>query len=52
MFSTPRVDAIRWDGRDDGHDLLSDGVYYYELIRITFGRSRTSTGYIQLSRGR
>lgn len=52
VFSTPRVEAIRWDGRDDGNDMLPDGVYYYELIRITFGRSRTSTGYIQLSRGR
>lgn len=52
VFSTPRVDAVRWDGRDDGNDMLSDGVYYYELIRVTFGRSRTSTGYIQLSRGR
>ena len=52
VFSSPRSEAIRWDGRDDGNDMLPDGVYYYELIRITFGRSRTSTGYIQLSRGR
>lgn len=52
VYSSPRSESIRWDGRDDGNDLLPDGVYYYELIRVTFGRSRTVTGYIQLTRGR
>lgn len=52
VYASPRSESIRWDGRDDGNDVLPDGVYYYELIRVTFGRSRTVTGYIQLTRGR
>ena len=51
VYSSPRSDSISWNGRDNGYDPLPDGVYYYELIRVTFGKSRTVTGYIQLARG-
>jgi gliding motility-associated-like protein len=52
VYSPPRSEFIRWNGRDDNNDLLPDGVYYYELMRVTFGAGRSITGYIQLMRGR
>ena len=52
VYSSPRSASIYWNGRDEDSNPLPDGVYYYELIRVTFGKSKTVTGYIQLARGR
>jgi len=43
---------LAWDGRDEGHRMLSDGVYYYELMETRSGQTIPHTGYIQLNRGR
>ncbi|HNO04260.1 MAG TPA: gliding motility-associated C-terminal domain-containing protein [Flavobacteriales bacterium] len=43
---------LSWDGRDEDHQTLPDGVYYFELMELRSGQTIPHTGYIQLSRGR
>ena len=43
---------IRWIGRNNDSNVLTDGVYYYEMIRIGPGVSETYTGYVQVLLGR
>ena len=47
-------ESIRWNGRNAASETLSDGVYYYELVRSGAGlaESVVYTGYIQLLEGR
>ena len=43
---------IRWNGRNNDSNVLTDGVYYYEMIRTGPGVSETYTGYVQVLLGR
>jgi gliding motility-associated-like protein len=43
---------IRWNGRHLNNEVLSDGVYYYELLRTGAGEEDVYTGYLHILRGK
>ncbi len=43
---------IRWNGHHANGDAVSDGVYYYELLRTGVSNSTAYTGYIQVLGGK
>jgi len=43
----------KWDGKTNGGDLASDGVYYYVATMVNFGDEEfVETGFVQLIRGK